>query len=323
MSETIDTVSTPVTRDRRYAIAEAPRALAELASLLPAAPYLTLAPRGDGHPVLVLPGFGGGDGSTTVIRRYLAGQGLITHTWDLGRNLGSAMPDLQQRLSERLEAVWRAGGQRPVSLVGWSLGGVYARLLTQIHPERVRQVITLGSPIGGTPRPSRAQRVMSRVGATGIDRDEAMRLRRLASDPLPDVPSAPLTSGMDGICSWISRASSRGRWPKTSRYTAATLVSASMPVLSFCWPSVWLSRRHAGRRSNAAAGNTGCTGRERNRHHRSYAICSDRGAVMGRLPRPGGRAGRPAPTPPRTEVQQHPGTGGLSHRWLKPTLAWS
>jgi len=202
MSETIDTVQTPVTRDRRYAMAEGPRALAEMASLLPAAPYLALAPRGDGHPVLVLPGFGGGDGSTTVIRRYLAGQGLATHTWELGRNLGSAIPDLQQRLSERLEAVWQESGRRPVSLVGWSLGGVYARLLTHIHPERVRQVITLGSPIGGTPQPSRAQRVMSRLGAAGIDREQAMRLRRLASDALPGVPSSAVYSRTDGIVPW-------------------------------------------------------------------------------------------------------------------------
>lgn len=204
MNETIenDQTRSRVTRDRRYAIAEGPRALAEMASLLPAAPYLALAPRGDGHPVLVLPGFGGGDGSTTVIRRYLAGQGLGTHAWELGRNLGSAMPDLQRRLSERLETVWREGGGRKVSLVGWSLGGVYARLLTHMHPERVRQVITLGSPIGGTPRPSRAQRVMSRLGATGIDREEALRLRRLASDPLPGVPSTAVYSRTDGIVPW-------------------------------------------------------------------------------------------------------------------------
>lgn len=202
MSETADIDQTPVTRDRRYAMAEGPRALAEMASLLPAAPYLALAPRGDGHRVLVLPGFGGGDGSTTVIRRYLAGQGLVPHAWGLGRNLGSAMPDLQQRLSERLEAVWREGGQRPVSLVGWSLGGVYARLLTHIHPEWVRQVITLGSPIGGTPQPSRAQRVMSRMGAAGMDRQEALRLRRLASDPLPQVASSAVYSRTDGIVPW-------------------------------------------------------------------------------------------------------------------------
>jgi pimeloyl-ACP methyl ester carboxylesterase len=191
-----------VARDRRLAYAEAPRALAELVSLLPAAPYLALAPRGDGHPVLVLPGFGGGDLSTTVIRRYLANQGFSTAGWTLGRNLGPAMPDLQQRLGERLDAVWRAGGRHKVSLVGWSLGGVYARLLAHRYPENVRQVITLGSPIGGRPQPSRAYRVMSRLGAGGIDREQAMRLRVLASDPLPGVPGSAVYSRSDGIVPW-------------------------------------------------------------------------------------------------------------------------
>ncbi|MEQ8858004.1 MAG: alpha/beta hydrolase [Pseudomonadales bacterium] len=195
-------VQPTVTRDRRLALTEGPRALAEIASLGPVAPYLALAPRGDGHPVLVLPGFGAGDGSTTVIRRYLAAQGHATSGWTLGRNLGPAMPDLQGRLIERLEVVWRAGGGRRVSLVGWSLGGVYARLLAHLHPERVRQVVTLGSPIGGTPNPSRAQRVIRELGDGAIGPEEARRLRILASDPLPDVPASAVYSRSDGIVPW-------------------------------------------------------------------------------------------------------------------------
>lgn len=189
-----------VTRDRRLALAEAPRALAEMASLAPAAPYLALAPRGDGHPVLVLPGFAAGDGSTTVMRRYLAGQGHATSGWSLGRNLGPSMPDLQLRLGERLDEVWRSAGGRKVSLVGWSLGGVYARLLAHLYPDRVRQVVTLGSPIGGTPHPSRAQRTMSRDGA--MDPQEVRRLRVLASDPLPGVPGSAVYSRSDGVVPW-------------------------------------------------------------------------------------------------------------------------
>lgn len=189
-------------RDRRLALMEAPRALAELAWLVPAAPYLALAPRGDGHPVLVLPGFGGGDVSTAVIRRYLADQGFSTAGWTLGRNLGPAMPELQQRLAERLEAMWRQAEGRKVSVVGWSLGGVYARLLAHLHPERIRQVITLGSPIGGRPRPSRAYRVMQRLSAGELDRQQAMHLRVLASDPLPGVPGTAVYSRTDGIVPW-------------------------------------------------------------------------------------------------------------------------
>ncbi len=192
----------PVTRDRRLALTEGPRALMEMASLAPAAPYLALAPRGDGHPVLVMPGFGASDGSTTVIRGYLTAQGHATSGWTLGRNLGPAMPDLQARLGERLRQVWRAGGGRRVSLVGWSLGGVYARLLAHQYPEWVRQVITLGSPIGGTPDRSRAQRVIGRLGDGAIGPEEARRLRVLASDPLPDVPASAVYSRGDGIVPW-------------------------------------------------------------------------------------------------------------------------
>lgn len=138
----------PPGREPNYAMAEGPRALAEIASLAAAAPYLALAPRGDGHPVLVLPGYGGADGSTAVIRHYLAGQGLRSEPWRLGRNAGGAMTGLRRRLAERLHDVWRAADGRPVSLVGWSLGGVYARMLARDYPDRVRQVITLGSPLG-------------------------------------------------------------------------------------------------------------------------------------------------------------------------------
>jgi pimeloyl-ACP methyl ester carboxylesterase len=197
-----------VTRDRRLAYAEGPRALAEIAALIPAAPYLTLAPRGDGHPVLVLPGFGGGDGSTAVIRRYLQNQKLSAQPWLLGRNLGPGVPDLHQRLSERLHDVWRDGGERKVSLVGWSLGGVYARLLAQRFPDRIRQVITLGSPIGGVPRPSYAYRAMRRMSDGVIDSERAQRLRQLAGEPLPGVPGSAVYSRTDGIVPWqIARQS--------------------------------------------------------------------------------------------------------------------
>lgn len=202
MSESPRANASAVPRDRRLALVEGPRALAELASLVPAAPYLLLAPRGDGHPVLVLPGFGGSDASTAVIRGYLSAQNLAAQPWELGRNLGPGTPDLQRRLGERLREVWRVGGERRVSLVGWSLGGVYARLLTQRFPRMIRQVITLGSPIGGVPRPSYAYRTMRRLSDGAIDAERAMALRRLAAEPLPGVPGSAVYSRTDGIVPW-------------------------------------------------------------------------------------------------------------------------
>jgi len=189
-------------RDRRLAYAEAPRALAEIASLVSAAPYLALAPRGDGHPVLVLPGLGGGDGSTLVIRRYLEAQGFATASWNLGRNLGPVMDNLSQRLAERLDSVRREAGGRKVSVVGWSLGGVYARLLAQRFPEQIRQVITLGSPIGGLPSASSAAGAMRQMYRGAIDLEQSARLRRLVKEPLPGVPGTAVYSRTDGIVPW-------------------------------------------------------------------------------------------------------------------------
>src|SRR5215831_17014221 len=120
------------------------RALLELAALLPAYPFLRRAPAGDGHPVLVLPGFMASDFSTRALRRFLRDKGYRTHGWKLGRNLGpnqatiaamvGRLRDLEQRYDRR------------VSLIGWSLGGIYARELARAMPELVRQVITLASP---------------------------------------------------------------------------------------------------------------------------------------------------------------------------------
>ncbi len=174
--------------DRRLLLAEAPRVISEIASLMSAAPFLYQAPRGDGHPVLVLPGFGAGDGSTTVLRGFLTSLGYPTRRWNLGTNLGPAMSDLSLELAARLEEVFVDSGERKVSLVGWSLGGVYARLLARRYPGMVRQVITLGSPFAGRPDPTGRRRTS--------------RLRRLAGEPLPGIPSTAIFSKTDSIVPW-------------------------------------------------------------------------------------------------------------------------
>ena len=168
--------------DRRLLLVEAPRVLAEITSLMPAAPFLSCAPRGDGHPVLFLPGLGGGDGSTTVLRGFLSSMGYRSYPWNLGTNRGPGMPDLLANLTTRLNEVFAAAGERKVSIVGWSLGGVYARILAHHHPEKVRQVITLGSPFAGSSTSSEA--------------------RLLAGVPLPGIPSTAIFSKTDAIVPW-------------------------------------------------------------------------------------------------------------------------
>lgn len=147
------------------------RAVFELGAFGASLPWFSLLPRGDGHPVLVFPGLGAGDASTVPLRSVLRGLGYDAHGWSLGRNTG---PDevTVRGMVERLEELWGAAGRRKVSLVGWSLGGVYARGLARNHPEQVRRVVTLGSPFrtieaqrgGGTP-PVPTTAVFSRTDA--------------------------------------------------------------------------------------------------------------------------------------------------------------
>lgn len=170
--------------DRRLLFAEGPRVLAEITSLMPASAFLYQAPRGDGHPVLLIPGLGGGDGSTTVLRGFLSSLGYQSHPWNLGTNRGPGMPDLLVNLATRLDEVFAAAGERKVSIVGWSLGGVYARVLAHHHPNKVRQVVTLGSPIAGSRRSTSSP------------------VRSLAGQPLPGIPSTAVFSKTDAIVPW-------------------------------------------------------------------------------------------------------------------------
>ena len=130
------------------------RALAEMAVLPFSWPLLAQAPRGDGHPVLLLPGFMADEGTLFVLKAYLAGRGYNVQTWGLGRNIG-----FQRRHADALEQKIRHLHHktgRTVSLVGWSLGGVFAMYGALQASECVRQLITLGSPISMSPGGSQA-----------------------------------------------------------------------------------------------------------------------------------------------------------------------
>ena len=122
------------------------RAIPEFAAFaMTAGPLLAASPRGDGHPVLVLPGLGGGDSSTAPLRWFLAQLGYRSYGWGLGQNVGFGRR-VTDGLDELLAAKRDAG---PVSLVGWSLGGIHAFELARRRPDAVRSVITLGSPLVG------------------------------------------------------------------------------------------------------------------------------------------------------------------------------
>lgn len=138
------------------------RAIGELASLPAAMPLLlTLARRGDGHPVLVIPGLGAGDRSTRPLRNFLDLLGYRSSPWRQGRNRGR-MAGLDESLASLLTELASAENvsgkvDSRVSLIGWSLGGVHALKLARRLPHLIRQVITLGSPLGDEQNPAPAQ----------------------------------------------------------------------------------------------------------------------------------------------------------------------
>jgi hypothetical protein len=167
------------------------RAWLEFAALLPALPFLTRAPRGDGHPVLVLPGWLASDVSTRALRWFLRNRGYHAHGWRLGRNMGPT-PDTVAGLGKRFLALRERHG-RKLTLIGWSLGGIYARELSRHFPSEVRQVITLASPFRD-------------VSATSVSR----LLRRGPGEHRPPlaaalpVPTTAIYSRTDGIVAWRS-----------------------------------------------------------------------------------------------------------------------
>jgi pimeloyl-ACP methyl ester carboxylesterase len=172
------------------------RAPWELGAGLVAQPLLTLAPKGDGHPVLVLPLMFGTDFNTLPLRRFLSGRGYAVSAWGQGINLGPRA-GVFEACRERLAELYGERNQR-VTLVGWSLGGLFARALALAAPGEVRQVICLGTPLGGDPRPAAMWRAYERL--TG----DPMGLPPALGDlhgSLP-VPATSIYSKSDGIVHW-------------------------------------------------------------------------------------------------------------------------
>jgi len=175
------------------------RAMFEFSTLPIATPFLSKAPKGDGHAVLVLPGFVAGDTSTDPLRRYLKFLGYDAHAWELGRNFGPhAIGREGEKLMSRFRDIADASDGK-VSLVGWSLGGVMARELAKQVPDQVRQVITLGSPFTGDPFASKPSKLYQFItGELGEDFEERLK----ASAEPPPMPSTSIYSKGDGVVPW-------------------------------------------------------------------------------------------------------------------------
>ncbi|MDP3084144.1 MAG: alpha/beta hydrolase [Rubrivivax sp.] len=172
------------------------RAPWEYAAMVAAAPWLNKLPVGDGHPVIVFPGLGAADFSTVALRNFLRDRGYTAYPWKQGFNFGprhgvldTARAQLQQLAKRHHEKV---------SLIGWSLGGVYARELAKEQPDHVRCVITLGTPISGHPRATNAWRLYEMVSGQSVHDPEL--LAQLRSAPL--CPTTSIYSKTDGVVAW-------------------------------------------------------------------------------------------------------------------------
>jgi pimeloyl-ACP methyl ester carboxylesterase len=176
------------------------RALFEVGAMAAAAPWLRLLGRGDRHPVLVLPGFTASDVTTTSLRWQLRSWGYWAHGWRLGRNLGPT-PAVLEGLVERLTSLHSRHG-RKVTLIGWSLGGIYARELARQFPDSVRSVITLGSPYRmGLGDRSSVSRLLDRL-VGGFDPGVVESWVR-EDDRIPlTVPATSIYTRTDGIVRW-------------------------------------------------------------------------------------------------------------------------
>ena len=172
----------------------------EAATFVTIAPLLRMSKPGDGHPVLVLPGFTADDASTAPLRWAIRGQGYSTHAWRLGRNVGPTHR-IVEGVRSRVLALAEEH-KRKISIIGWSLGGTYARALAREYPDAVRQVISLGSPyrmVEGDE--SSAGWVWRRYEYL---HDGDIDLNRIAEQNRPKltVPATSIYSRRDGVAPW-------------------------------------------------------------------------------------------------------------------------
>lgn len=191
----------------RHTLSELPRGILEYLQLAASRPLLNLAPRGDGHPVVVIPGYGGAEGSTRLLRNWLKQQNYDCRDWQQGRNLPrKSLNNFEQALRFRrdkaeqllllVQDIERTTGCQ-ASLVGWSLGGLFAHDAASQAPELVRRVITLGTPFGD-PRGTAVWPIMSRLaGNSGKPAGESVDDWAVVSSP--KVATTIIHSHSDGF----------------------------------------------------------------------------------------------------------------------------
>ena len=175
------------------------RAPLDWASVLVRAPQLALAPRGDGRPLMLIPGYRTDETSMRPLGKYLEFLGYDVYDWANGRNRGDVEGDIR-RVGERAQLIHDDLDGAPVTLIGWSLGGVAAREAARLFEPVVREVITLGTPIIGGPK-------YTAVGAhfaeqSGLDLDEFEKEVHERNSIGIKQPVTSIYSKYDGVVGW-------------------------------------------------------------------------------------------------------------------------
>ena len=172
------------------------RAPWEYAAMVAAAPWLNRLPLGDGHPVIVYPGLGAADITTLPLRNFLRHRGYTPYAWKQGFNFGPKHGVLESCRAQLQQVAARHGEK--ASLIGWSLGGLYAREMAKEQPEHTRCVITLGTPFNGHPRATNAWRLYEWV--SGQNTHDPALIEQIRGTP--PCPTTSIYSKTDGVVAW-------------------------------------------------------------------------------------------------------------------------
>ncbi len=182
------------------------RGFLELGLFFATRPFLKARlPRGEGQPVLVLPGLAASDMSTAPMRGLMRELNFSAHPWKLGRNMG-LRSGLIAAMKARIDDLYARYGGRKVTLVGWSLGGTFARELAKMMPDKVRQVITLGSPFSRAATSSNARRAYEWASGEKPERHDLFE----GLPAPPPVPTTSIYSRTDGIVAWQASRNAPG-----------------------------------------------------------------------------------------------------------------
>ncbi len=174
------------------------RSVVEWTSIYAMYPFIPKRIKGEGKPVLLIPPYLGDDFSTSFVRRYLTSLGFKTYKWEQGVNLVKS--HYIPRLEEKLDDIYREHGEK-VSIVGWSGGGIFAKIIANRHPNQVEQILTIGSPVWGV-----MEMKTPVAGILEFFRGKSLKERNKRFieelEPIPNVPITCIYTKTDGLLPW-------------------------------------------------------------------------------------------------------------------------